>query len=199
MSSPLPGPLPPNVNDDRGQAAVAIYWTQAAVATIVVALRFYARILIRSLGADDWLMFATLVRGPSSFLGLLSGRTTNQTSTANFSRPLYLGNIPIQPWRLQAHLRCNAGQSSRSWQSQLRDASLGSLLLRDRQSSRRVPDPTGHGEPVRVAEMDDLGGDRSHLCAQLGEHHFDLRAMRSTARAVGEECQGKMLGSKGPD
>ena len=62
MSSPPPGPLPPDVNDDRGQAAVIVYWTQAAVAIIVVALRFYARTIIRSLGADDWLMFATLVR-----------------------------------------------------------------------------------------------------------------------------------------
>ena len=61
MSVPQPGLSASDVDDDRGQAAVAIYWTQAAVPIIVVALRFYARILIRSVGVDDWLMFATLV------------------------------------------------------------------------------------------------------------------------------------------
>ncbi|ERF71197.1 hypothetical protein EPUS_06026 [Endocarpon pusillum Z07020] len=61
LPPPPPGPLPPHANDDRGKAAVAVYWAQAAIAIIIVALRFYARILIRSLGADDWLMFSTLL------------------------------------------------------------------------------------------------------------------------------------------
>jgi len=51
----------PHNIEDRGPAAVAVYWTQIGIATVVVAARFYTRRRMRLTGADDWLMLVTLV------------------------------------------------------------------------------------------------------------------------------------------
>ena len=67
--APLPSPGP---NDDRGPAVTAIFWSEAAVAVLVVSLRLYARRSIRALGADDWFMLITTVSvcyAPGMFLG----------------------------------------------------------------------------------------------------------------------------------
>ena len=50
-----------NSNADRGSAVTAIFWVQGSVAILIVFARFYARKLIRAIGADDWWMFLTLV------------------------------------------------------------------------------------------------------------------------------------------
>lgn len=39
-----------------------MYWTELSTVTIIVALRFYARIKINGLGLDDWTVLFTLVR-----------------------------------------------------------------------------------------------------------------------------------------
>lgn len=49
-------------DEDRGSQLLAMYWTETAIILVVVALRFYSRILIRSLGIDDWLMLIAIVR-----------------------------------------------------------------------------------------------------------------------------------------
>ncbi|KAF7929960.1 uncharacterized protein EAE97_009557 [Botrytis byssoidea] len=46
---------------DRGPTIMAIMWVQAAISCIVVALRFWARITIKALGKDDWIMLCTLI------------------------------------------------------------------------------------------------------------------------------------------
>lgn len=51
---------PPDV--DRGPRLEAAYWVWSSLAIILVTLRFYARIKIRGLGWDDWMMLATIVR-----------------------------------------------------------------------------------------------------------------------------------------
>lgn len=53
--------FPTGGNQDRGPAAVAIYWTETGIAILIVAARFYARTMIKSVGRDDWFMLATLV------------------------------------------------------------------------------------------------------------------------------------------
>lgn len=58
MASPV---VPTGGNQDRGPAAVAIYWSQTGVAILIVAARFYARTMIKGIGRDDWFMLATLV------------------------------------------------------------------------------------------------------------------------------------------
>ena len=50
-----------NPLENRGTAAIAVYWAMGIIAIIVISLRFYARVALRSLGADDWLMLVTLV------------------------------------------------------------------------------------------------------------------------------------------
>ena len=60
MSAPL-GPPPAGGDRDRGPGLVALFWTECALAMIIVGLRFYARISIRNLGADDWMMLFTVV------------------------------------------------------------------------------------------------------------------------------------------
>lgn len=58
-----PPQIPPGILDqDRGSAIIVIFWIQASVAMAIVAARFWARILIKSVGIDDWLMLFTLVR-----------------------------------------------------------------------------------------------------------------------------------------
>ena len=44
-----------------GPAVIALNWSLAAIAGVVVALRFWARSLRNSIGADDWFMLATWV------------------------------------------------------------------------------------------------------------------------------------------
>ena len=63
MSAPV-YPKPADGDRDRGGAVIAIYWSIAAVAMLIVGLRFYARRLVRATGADDWLMLISLVSFP---------------------------------------------------------------------------------------------------------------------------------------
>ena len=60
MSAPL-GPPPAGGDQDRGPGLIGMFWTECALAMIIVGLRFYARISIRNLGADDWMMLFTVV------------------------------------------------------------------------------------------------------------------------------------------
>ncbi|KAG8161510.1 hypothetical protein KVR01_008497 [Diaporthe batatas] len=54
MSSHMPNPLPPDQN--RGPQMMGMFWTMVAISTMMVALRFYARFRIKSIGWDDWAM-----------------------------------------------------------------------------------------------------------------------------------------------
>ena len=53
---------PSDHTEDRGPAAMAIYWTQVGIAIIIVATRLYTRQRMKITGIDDWLMLITLVR-----------------------------------------------------------------------------------------------------------------------------------------
>lgn len=47
---------------NRGTVVLGTLWTQGAIATLVVAARFYARLLIESgAGWDDWTMLVAIV------------------------------------------------------------------------------------------------------------------------------------------
>ena len=59
MSSPVQAP--PGGDQDRGPQLVAAWWTQCAIVAVLVALRFYARRIIGGIGADDWMMFISVV------------------------------------------------------------------------------------------------------------------------------------------
>ena len=57
--------LPPSSSDgsqDRGPELLAVFWTECAVALAVMFLRVYARLMIKNVGLDDWVMFLTMVR-----------------------------------------------------------------------------------------------------------------------------------------
>ena len=51
--------LPPD--EDRGPKLMAMFWSYCAISIVLVTLRFYARIQIRAVSWDDWLMLATVV------------------------------------------------------------------------------------------------------------------------------------------
>lgn len=58
--------LPPVHGDqNRISSILAAFWTEWAVACVVVSLRLWARLMIKKLGIDDWMMFFTLVRSLS--------------------------------------------------------------------------------------------------------------------------------------
>ena len=54
---------PPDGDQDRGHVIYTVYWTIFGVGTIVTCLRFWARIKIRAIGWDDWLMLCAMVSG----------------------------------------------------------------------------------------------------------------------------------------
>ncbi|KAF7863820.1 hypothetical protein EAF04_006785 [Stromatinia cepivora] len=57
----MPGTEEPAGGDvDRGRTASIIILTQVAFASMIVMVRFYARIMIKGLGKDDWVMLFTL-------------------------------------------------------------------------------------------------------------------------------------------
>lgn len=56
-----PPPPPPGGYEDRGPQMIAIYWIEAAIAILVVTLRIWGRVVIRQVGADDYVMIFTLV------------------------------------------------------------------------------------------------------------------------------------------
>ena len=59
-STPIPGPLPPDVN--RGSDLVIISWLTVSIALLLVSVRFYIRgILRKNLGWDDYLILLAIV------------------------------------------------------------------------------------------------------------------------------------------
>lgn len=63
MAVPPPPPAPPipGPDEDRGAQLVAAYVVGCAASLIFVALRFWSRISLGGLGADDWSMLVTAV------------------------------------------------------------------------------------------------------------------------------------------
>ncbi|KAL9118844.1 MAG: hypothetical protein Q9187_004601 [Circinaria calcarea] len=52
---------PARGTEDRGSALIIIFWTECALALVVVLLRLHSRLLIRGLGKDDVVMFFTML------------------------------------------------------------------------------------------------------------------------------------------
>lgn len=48
-------------DQDKGPMLLALWWTEAGVATVVVGLRFYTRHVMRGIVIEDWLMLIALV------------------------------------------------------------------------------------------------------------------------------------------
>lgn len=69
----LPRQVPPE--EDHRVALEAVWWTFFSIATIFIGLRFWARIIHRSLGLDDFVMALCYVSKHSRFLyGFLADR-----------------------------------------------------------------------------------------------------------------------------
>lgn len=67
----LYGPKEDWPHDSRGPGIAASVWVAFSFAAIFVALRFWTRIkIVRSLGAADWLILASLVRPLSEIITL---------------------------------------------------------------------------------------------------------------------------------
>lgn len=49
---------------NKGPLLLGVWWAEVGVATVFVAMRFYTRFTMRSLGADDWTILLTLVSCP---------------------------------------------------------------------------------------------------------------------------------------
>ena len=93
MADPSLTSAPVESNQDRGPALMAIFWTECAIALVVVSLRCHARILIRKIGKDDWIMFAAAVRAVQDFLWLYATHTNGLSLCSSLlvsSRPFKL-------------------------------------------------------------------------------------------------------------
>lgn len=53
-------PVSQGGNQNRAGSLMAVFWTEAPIAIIVVALRTYSRYKIKAIGLDDWMMIITL-------------------------------------------------------------------------------------------------------------------------------------------
>lgn len=68
-------------NEDRGSKLLALYWTQIALAVVIIILRFYSRMRIQGLGPDDWIMLFTVV---SYLLSHLVPKTQTPINSGRF-------------------------------------------------------------------------------------------------------------------
>ena len=60
-----------NCHDNIGPTALISAWTEAAIATLVVFVRFVTAIwIVKKLGTDDWIMLLALVGKPSPAVGV---------------------------------------------------------------------------------------------------------------------------------
>ena len=69
---------PPDGDQDRGPAQIAIWWTEFGIIIIRVILRFHTRIMIRSVGIDDWMMLVNVVSRPLRSAGKLRSHKISQ-------------------------------------------------------------------------------------------------------------------------
>lgn len=60
-SSSITAQMTPPVGGDqnRGPQLMAMFWTETPVSMLLLSLRSYARVSIRGVGYDDWIMLAT--------------------------------------------------------------------------------------------------------------------------------------------
>lgn len=49
-------------NEDRGPQMMGIFWTMLLFESAIIGLRFHVRYRIHSVGWDDWMMLAAVVR-----------------------------------------------------------------------------------------------------------------------------------------
>ena len=90
MDRPQAGDMPPDAHENYGGRVVAVITVCSFVATAIVCLRCYVRlVIIKKFGADDWALAATLV----CFLRLLWNASTNShLLDRNPSRGYHNGN-----------------------------------------------------------------------------------------------------------
>lgn len=48
-------------SQDKGPMLLALWWTEAGIATVIVGLRLYTRFMMRGIVIEDWLMLISLV------------------------------------------------------------------------------------------------------------------------------------------
>ncbi|KAI9655764.1 MAG: hypothetical protein M1821_005199 [Bathelium mastoideum] len=94
---------PADGDRNRGPQLVALYWTEGAIAILIVALRVYCRVTMRQMGLDDYMMLFTL----ALFL-ILAGFVTYYASIGGCRHLFYLTptqqllavkyNWITQPW-----------------------------------------------------------------------------------------------------
>lgn len=100
-------PQPPvDGNQNRGPALIAIFTTECLIALAVVLMRLYARISIKSLGVDDWIMFLTMVCSSGIFLPslLCCSPVDDEGGVAAFRCCLWADDSPGHNRRCQASL-----------------------------------------------------------------------------------------------
>lgn len=178
--------------DDRGGRLLVMYWTEFSICIIVVFLRFYSRIKIRSVGLDDWVMLLTLVtKTPHTFwFGsiwqriLIPDPWPNGCSSSNPQCVSRWCPPPLPNRPLQYHVRP---------QDQLGSSTLCNYGPRHSQNFRRLFNATHH--PLRYS----LGSTHSTLCHRFylpnlcHSVDFDICTMQSPEGVMGVRGQGSQV------
>lgn len=53
---------PPEGDQNRGPALLAMFWTETAISIIILGMRMWSRHKLKNFGIDDWVMGLTVVR-----------------------------------------------------------------------------------------------------------------------------------------
>jgi hypothetical protein len=130
---------PAGGNMDRGPQAIAIFWAEAAIALIVVALRIWGRAMIHQLGADDYIMVFTLVSLLSPATRRFEGQRPSNAAPDPLLDPLRLHNILCYYRWPETPILFGARAAGAGRQVQLDYAAVVHLWLRNRQDLCRPP------------------------------------------------------------
>ena len=181
---------PEYMAEDRGKAVIAIFWVQTSLAIVVVAMRFWARYIIKNFGTDDWLMLFTLVC--SQISSLIALGLTIAGIIYYIDR---IGDLQrLDRWISSFNLPDTSGRSP-SCKDQLHQSGLCRIFLHYWQSRGWLPRSSNCWTQCVLAQMGNLyryGLDSNRRHNQL---HIHICPMRPTTSPLGTLDSAYMLGS----
>ena len=133
---------PAGGDQDRGSSLTAIFWVESGIACIVVSLRICARVMIRKVGVDDYMMLLTLVC--ELWFHHVVRYVISLTLLASFPYPRLLYDISCEHWRVSSPIFSKPTATITRCQVQLDFADMGHLRLCDGENLRRTTDSANY-------------------------------------------------------
>lgn len=188
------GPPPVGGNQDRGPRILATLWAEWAIAFVVVAHRLWARVMIKKLGIDDWMMFFTLVR-PAIRLNFSSQPSVLIGLLVPVLGQLYSNDFTYLQWGRKASLLLVPSSNLDRRQIQLDGTAIRYNWSWHWEDIDRFLAASTHGAQDGVAEVVHLFDHSDHYHRHDRSEHNHLHTVQSIARTLGTSTRFEMLGS----